>query len=155
MDSQNDSPLLRVDHDIPAGLEGLDAVHEMIDDYWRAVESAGCCHADGTWRALFTSAIAEIAGNVVRHAYPDPGKDETFRITLQCFPDRMEAILLDRGLPFDFETPARGPDMRDTLDDFGLDHGWGLPIVTAATDSLDYERLPDGSNRWQLGKRLP
>lgn len=155
MDSKDDGPLVRVDRDVPAALDGLATVHQLMADYWRTVDSKGCCCADGMWRALFDSAIAEIAGNIVRHAYPEPVPGDTFHISLQCFPDRMEAVLLDHGLPFDFEPPSRTPDMRDALDDLDLDHGWGLPIVYAATDALDYERLPDGQNRWHLGKRLP
>lgn len=154
MDSPNESPLVRIDRDIVAAMRGMDAVHETIDSYWHSVDAADCCPMDGTWRALFNSAVAEIAGNIVRHAYEEPARDETFRMTLLCFPDRVEAILIDNGETFDFQPPSRSADMRDALDNFDLDHGWGLPIVLAATDSLRYEQLPNGSNRWILDKRL-
>lgn len=155
MGLQGKAPLVRVDREVCAGVAGLERVHELMAEYWRAVDTAGCCGADATWRALFDSAVAEIAGNIVRHAYPDPTDDDRFQVTLQCFDDRMEAILVDRGVPYDLSPPTRSADMRDVLDDFELDHGWGLPIAYAATDSLEYERLPDGSNRWRLDKRFP
>lgn len=155
MGSQDERPLVRIERDVAAGLDGLATVHEVMSDYWDGVEAAGCGGFDRTWRALFDSAVAEIAGNVVRHAYPAPAPGDTFRMCLQCFPDRMEAILLDHGEPFHLLPPSRTADMRDALDDLDLDHGWGLPIVYAATDTVEYERLPDGANRWRLGKRFP
>lgn len=154
MDSSNESPLVRVDRDIVAGMQGMDAVHESLDSYWNSVDAAGCCPAGGAWRALFNSAVAEIAGNIVRHAYPSGSDGETFGMTLLCYADRAEAILTHHGVTFDFTPPTRAADMRDALDNLDLDHGWGLPIVLAATDSLRYEQLPNGSNRWTLDKRL-
>lgn len=155
MGSQGKEPLVRVHCESCTGIAGLERVHELMADYWRAVDTAGCGAADAGWRALFDSAVAEIAGNIVRHAYPEPADDDRFQVTLQCFCDRMEAILMDQGVPYNLEPPSRSADMRDALDDFDLDHGWGLPIAYAATDSLEYERLPDGSNRWRLDKRFP
>lgn len=155
MASQADDPLVRIEREGHAGLDGLECVHEAMAEYWRSVDAARCCGADAASRTLFDSAIAEIAGNIVRYAYPEPTGDEWFRIILLCFPDRIEAILLDQGVPYDLEPPARSADMRDALDDLDLDHGWGLPIAYAATDSLEYDRLPGGYNRWRLDKRLP
>lgn len=154
MDSQVESVLHSVDRDVIANLDGLESVHETIAEFWNAVNERECCQSDGTWQALFNSAIAEIAGNIVRHAYLDPESGEMFRITLQCFSNRVEAILLDHGAPFDFTMASRSPDMRDALENLDLDNGWGLPISYAAVDSLNYERLPDGHNRWHLTKRL-
>ncbi len=154
MGLQAEHPLVLIERDVSASLDGLATVHDALDDYWRAIKGAGGPPIDGMRQVLFASAVAEIAGNVVRHAYPDAVANATFRISLQYFPDRLEAILLDRGLPFDFTPPTRTADMRGALDDLDLDHGWGLPIVQAATDELDYERVPDGSNRWRLAKRL-
>lgn len=154
MDSSNEAPLVRMTRDIPAAMEGLDDVHDIIAEYWNAVDARECCSLDTMNRMLFDSAVAEIAGNIVRHAYPEQADGETFSLTLQCFLDRVEAILIDHGVSFDFAPPSRLPDMRDALDNLDLDHGWGLPIVYAATDSLQYERLADGSNRWQMDKRV-
>ncbi len=155
MDSESEAPLVRVDREIVAGMQGMNAVHETIDAYWVSVDAADCCPMDGTWRALFNSAVAEIAGNIVRHAYPQADDNDTFHMSLLCFPDRVEAVLIDDGEGFDFDpTGGRSADMRDALDNLDLDHGWGLPIVLTATDSLRYEQLPNGSNRWILDKRI-
>jgi anti-sigma regulatory factor (Ser/Thr protein kinase) len=32
--------------------------------------------------------------------------------------------------------------------------GYGLALARAAVDQLDYERTPDGINRWRLVKRF-
>jgi serine/threonine-protein kinase RsbW len=146
---------VRVERDVAVEPDGLSILHEVMEAYWDAAEESGCPHVNGRWRALFDSAVAEIAANIVRHAYSESRGEEMFRITLQCFGDRMEAVLLDQGLPFDLALSARPPDMRGAVDDLELEHGWGLPIAQAASDSLHYERLASGYNRWRLDKRLP
>lgn len=153
MDLPTEAPLVHIERDVLAQFDGLDTVHDVIAEYWSTVNSLGCCCVDATWRALFNSAVAEVAGNIVRHAYPHSASDETFNLTLQCFADRVEAIMIDHGESFEFTPPSRLPDMRASLDTVELDSGWGLPISIAATDALNYEQLPDGFNRWYIAKR--
>ncbi len=156
MATQSDEhPVIQVDGEASASLDGMDDVHELLNQYWNSAAEAHLGPPDGAWRALFDSAVAEIAGNIVRHAYPPPLVATTFQISLRYFNDRVEAIMLDRGIPYSPVPLIVPPDMRLALDDPELDHGWGLMIAHAVADSLDYERLGDGHNRWHIEKRLP
>lgn len=156
MDTQNNEhPMIQVDGEAAATLDGMDDVHELLDRYWNKAADAHLGPPDSAWRGLFDSAVAEIAGNIVRHAFPPPLIATTFQISLRYFADRVEAIMLDRGIPYSPVPVLDLPDMRLALDDPELDHGWGLMIAHAVADNLDYERLGDGYNRWHIEKRLP
>jgi anti-sigma regulatory factor (Ser/Thr protein kinase) len=151
----NEVPLAEVTGEAPVALEGLDTLHALLEAFWTTVNSVMPDRADARWRALFDSAVGEIAGNIVRHAYPEVQPAERFRISFACFPDRMRATMLDRGTPYVL-IPATGiPDMREALLNADLDHGWGLPIAHAASDDLEYTRQANGDNRWVITKRLP
>lgn len=155
MATMNDAPLAEVSGEAPVALDGMDTVHALLHEFWTAVESVMPGRVDARWRALFDSAVGEIAGNIVRHAYQGVEPTERFRIAFACYPDRMEATMLDRGTPYVL-IPATGiPDMREALLNADLDHGWGLPIAHAASDDLDYTRQPNGDNCWVITKRLP
>lgn len=150
-----DKPLAQVEGDADVSLEGLDAVHVLLSEYWAVAEAALQRAVDGMWRALFDSAVAEIAGNIVRHTHPVNPDSATFHISIVCYPDRMEATMLDHGAPYVL-TPMTGtPDMREALDNVELDHGWGLRITQAASDGLEYTRPHDGQNQWLITKQLP
>lgn len=151
----DENPEIQVDGEATASLDGMDDVHELLNRYWNTAAEASLGPPDTAWRALFDSAVAEIAGNIVRHAYPPPLVATTFQISLRYFTDRVEAILLDRGIPYVLVPALDLPDMRKALDDPELDHGWGLMIAQAVADNLDYERLVDGHNRWSIEKRFP
>lgn len=159
MDTGTEVPRIEWGRTIEASFAGLDAVHALLDEYWSLVEDDPIPVPDTTWRSLFDSAVAEIAGNIVRHSYVPPCdfSAPSFHLSLRCFSDRMEALLLDAGIPYVLTLqPSRtSPDMRDALDNIDLEHGWGLPIAHAATDGLDYQRMSDGHNRWQICKRFP
>lgn len=149
-----DEALVRTDADIEVTLAGMDAVHTLLDHFWREIARSNVTPPGDIAETLFASAVAEIAGNIVRHAYPTPA-DATFHVTLACFADRLQAVMIDWGGPYEYAPSSRVPDMRTALDDPELDHGWGLPIAHAASDNLRYERLPDGTNRWCVEKRFP
>ena len=155
MAMRSDEPIAHVEGDADVSLEGLDSVHTLLSQYWTVVEEALPCPVDATWRALFDTAVCEIAGNIVRHAYSDNPGSATFHVSFDCYPDGMEATMRDRGSPYVLMPAIGRPDMRDALDNIELDHGWGLPIAHAASDGLEYERLPDGHNQWVISKRLP
>ena len=107
---------------------------------------------DATWRAEFATSLAEVAANIVRHAYPPGTAADLVQIRLRLYPNRAEATLTDAGIPY--EPPSRPPASadRDLLD--LAEGGWGLAIARAAVDDLRYRRLPGGKNRWQIVKRM-
>jgi anti-sigma regulatory factor (Ser/Thr protein kinase) len=153
MATRDDPPaLLCVEDDIDASLEGMSDVHELLARFWQMVMHSSVSQPDATWRALFDSAAAEIAGNVVRHAFPPETAATRFHMSLCCFEDHIVATTTDHGIPCALPQAIRAPDMVLALEDVLLDHGWGLPIAQAATDALDYQRLPEGLNRWRIDK---
>lgn len=110
---------------------------------------------DAAWRGAFATAVAEVAANIVRHAFPAGRPDPRFRLRLGRVDDSLEAVFLDRGIPFGGSLPATLPVL--SLDDLETlpEGGMGLALAEAAVDLLRYERSDDGENRWTLRKRLP
>ncbi len=155
MDTTASAPLVRVDGEAEASVDGMDAVHGLLARYWVAAQEALPSPPDGPWKALFDLAVVEIAANIVRHAYPAWETRATFRLSLRCFPDHMEALLIDRGVPYVPPHVVARPDMSEAVDVPDLDHGWGLPIIHAAVDRIEYEHSPEGENRWRIDKRMP
>jgi hypothetical protein len=151
MDMAAEQPIVQIDGEAEASIDGMDTVHALLEEYWRAADAALPSPPDPTWKVLFDSAVAEIAGNIVRHAHPP----RTFRISLRGFADRVEAVMLDQGIPYQMVPAVGSADMRGSLDDPALDGGWGLIIARAVTDDIEYQRLDSGYNRWQIQKRLP
>jgi serine/threonine-protein kinase RsbW len=149
-----DAPLVATESEVEASMDGLDDVHRILGDFWGQLEAGregnGPAVPDETWRVLFESAVAEVAGNIIRHARP-PSK---FYLALRRFPDRVEAVLLDQGIPYQLVPVRPTVDMRAAMTEPDMDHGWGLAIAHAVTDGIVYSRLASGHNRWVIEKRL-
>jgi anti-sigma regulatory factor (Ser/Thr protein kinase) len=147
-------PLLASEHvTITATADRLGAMHEALDRFWRQLDDATQTAPDDMWRLQFLTAIMEIAGNIVRHAYPDGTDPGPLEMTLTALPNRVEAELRDRGVPYE-ETPRGEPapnaDLLD-LEDLA-ESGRGLMIARAWLDRLEHTHTPD-SNCWLLVKR--
>ena len=50
----------------------LDALHAALERFWSAAEQVGSAPPGREWRLRFETGLAEVLGNVVRHAYPAP-----------------------------------------------------------------------------------
>ena len=138
---------------VTATADGLDAIHAALDRFWEALARAGGQQPDEMWRVQLVTAVAEIAGNIVRHAYPAGTEPGPLKMTLTAYADRIEAELRDQGVPFE-ETPGdeTSPDA-----DFGDLHdlaesGRGLMIAHAWLDRLEHSHTAT-DNRWLLVKR--
>jgi anti-sigma regulatory factor (Ser/Thr protein kinase) len=130
----------------------LGEIHAALARFWPSAAAEGAEPA-AEWRAAFETAVMEVAGNVLRHAYPPGHKPGNVKLQLRLYDDRVEALLTDRGIPFE-EPPALAADLAD-LDVLDLpEGGYGLSIARAALDRLEYSRLARGANRWRLVKRL-
>lgn len=113
----------------------LDRILDLVGEMFAAGE------VDDEARMQFEVAVAEIAANIIEHA--GGGGPVTLSLTLQLFPDRLEACLTDDG------NPAR-VDLRSVeMPDVFAERGRGLAIALAALDELEYRR-GDGSNEWRL-----
>jgi serine/threonine-protein kinase RsbW len=94
----------------------------------------------------------EIAVNVVRYAYPPGHKPGNIKLRLRLYDDRVEALLTDRGVPFEEPADPTSPAEIDLLDP--AEGGYGLSVARTAVDCLEYSRSARGANRWRLVKRL-
>ncbi|MDW8215284.1 MAG: ATP-binding protein [Roseiflexaceae bacterium] len=132
--------------------EGLDAIHDMIERFWSNAASMYQLPSE-TWRHLFTTALAEVAANGLRHAYPPDAIERPLWVRLRLFPDRVEALLIDWGAPY--ESSSSVPDApEDDVDIATLpESGYGLFIARSALDSLRYRRTRSGYNCWKLVKK--
>lgn len=133
---------------------GLDAIHAAMDRFWLEVASAAVSLPDQMWRYEFLTAVAEIAGNIVRHAYPDGTGPGPLEMTLTAYSHRVEAELRDRGVPFEEIPGADAASEADLLDlDDLAESGRGLMIARAWLDRLEHTHTPD-CNCWRLVKRF-
>lgn len=136
----------------------MDTVHAALDRLWAAMDDVLATPPGELWRLHVTTAVAEVAGNVISYAL-DPGLTATMVIRL--LPDRLEIGFRDRG------ASCRGPALRppagaDPIGDVNdldalealSESGRGIAIARVALDDLAYCRTPDGENLWVLMKRL-
>lgn len=114
-----------------------------------AVDTLAPATPTSRWRDLFRTAVAEIAANIVRHAYPPSGLARPFELQVLVYPDRLVALFADSGVAWD---PADEPAAPDPLD--LPEGGLGLAVARGALDELTYRREADGRNVWRLVKHF-
>jgi serine/threonine-protein kinase RsbW len=137
---------------VPATAQQLDAVHAELDRFWAKVDTTVPRPSDREWRARFTTAIAEIAANIIRHAYPGASEPGPMRLHLYAYPDRVEAVFTDQGVAFIPTPPAEHGPESDPLE--LPESGRGLAVAQACLDELAYRRTGEETNEWRLVKRL-
>lgn len=94
-------------------------------------------------------ALDELVTNIIHYAYPD-GQTHSFSLELRRMGDRIEAELIDDGVPFNpLETPE--PDLDADLDSRRMG-GLGIHFVRQTMDEVSY-RFEQGQNRLRLVKR--
>jgi anti-sigma regulatory factor (Ser/Thr protein kinase) len=127
----------------------LDEVHAALDRCWQALDALPRPPATA-WRDLFRTAVAEIATNIVRHAYPPDSPRGGFRLRLRIEPEGLVASFTDEGIEWD------QAHVKAEVDPFSLpEGGLGLIVARAALDNLEYQRdAHAGENAWRLMKRF-
>lgn len=130
----------RLELSAPATPEMLDLVHSVLEQLWAAHEDVTA--AD---RARFETAVIEILGNIVEHAYElDEGSaSRRFEVTLAATHTELVAAFGDDGVPMAIDLSTVG--MPDDL----AESGRGLALALAAVDDLSYTR-EGGRNLWRL-----
>ncbi|MCG5511451.1 ATP-binding protein [Ectothiorhodospira lacustris] len=94
-------------------------------------------------------ALDELVTNIIHYAYPD-GQTHSFSLELRRVDDRVEAELIDDGIPFNpLEAPE--PDLDADLDSRRIG-GLGIHFVRQTMDEVSY-RFERGQNRLRLVKR--
>ena len=119
--------------------DDVDTVHDLLETVWTDDPNIGMED-----RLSFETALIELASNVMRHA--DPGSGVLCTLTIETFPDRIEATLSDTGEPGDVQLADRS--MPDAL----AESGRGIPLIQALVDELRYDRT-DGLNRWYITRQ--
>ncbi|EIC22682.1 ATP-binding protein [Thiorhodovibrio frisius] len=95
-------------------------------------------------------ALDELVTNIVNYSYPD-GQAHSFKLTIQRLDDRIEAELIDDGIPFNpLKMPE--PDTESELDARQIG-GLGIYFVRQTMDEVEY-RFEQGHNHLRLVKRL-
>lgn len=127
-------------------LDGI-AVPDELDRLVGLLESVGRDHPDVAAQdlMLFSTAVLEIAGNVVEHGRPEGEVRWIFGLTVGDH--ELVGELSDSG-----EAYAGMPaDCRD-MPDVWAESGRGLALASAALDALEFERR-DGRNAWRMIRR--
>jgi serine/threonine-protein kinase RsbW len=136
----------RLELSAPADPAILDLVHAMLEHLWQA-------HTDvaDRDRFRFETAVIEILGNIVEHAYeldhtappPPPEESRRFDICLSADDGELVASFGDNGLPvhLDLGHVAMPDEMAES--------GRGLALAAAAVDEVEYDRV-EGRNHWRL-----
>lgn len=131
----------RLELSAPATPEMLDLVHAVLEQLWAAHDDVGT--AD---RVRFETAVIEILGNIVEHAYQldaAAAGSRRFDVVLAATETELVASFGDDGVPMSIDLSAVA--MPDDL----AESGRGLALAMAAVDDLTYERV-GGRNLWRL-----
>jgi serine/threonine-protein kinase RsbW len=120
--------------------DNVDTVHELLETVWENVPEI-----DMVDRFSFETALIELASNVMRHA--DPGSGVMCTLTVETFPDRIQATRSDSGMPGDIQLTER------SMPDEFAESGRGIPLIIALVDELRYDR-EDGYNHWFISRHL-
>jgi serine/threonine-protein kinase RsbW len=124
-------------------------VHAALDRSWERVDVLTANPPVDRWRDLFRTAVAEIAANLIRHAYRPAEAARPFELQVLVYCDRVVAQFSDWGVAWE---PADEPAVPDPFD--LPEGGLGLAVARGAVDELGYRREPHGKNVWQLVKRF-
>jgi serine/threonine-protein kinase RsbW len=131
----------RLELSAPATPEMLDLVHALLEQLWAAHDDVST--AD---RVRFETAVVEILGNIVEHAYEldaAAAGSRRFDVVLAATETEIVASFGDDGIPMSIDLSS--VVMPDEL----AESGRGLALAMAALDDLSYVR-EGGRNLWRL-----
>lgn len=123
----------------PAQPACLDHVHDLLARLWD--EQPAVASED---RVLFTTAVVEVANNIVEHGRRADPVELSLRLQLDA--ERIEAHFRDDGEAVDLDIG------RARLPEDLAESGRGLSLVRAAVHEFGYQRTA-GVNRWDLVRR--
>ncbi len=137
---------------VPAAVEELPAVYAAVERFWGALDATLATPPSGSWRNCFTTAVVELATNIIRYAYPADRERGAMQLRLRAHADRVVGRLADRGVPF---TGSLAGAAMPPVDPLALpEGGFGFALIRACVDHVAYRRTPRGTNCWRLVKRL-
>ena len=137
----------RLELSAPADPETMDLVHAVLEQLWAVHDDVS-----DRDRGRFETAVMEILGNIIEHAYQlDDGAQATtpadgprrFDIVLAATDDELVATFGDNGMPVALDLS------NIVMPDADAESGRGLALAAAAVDDMSYERV-QGRNHWRL-----
>jgi serine/threonine-protein kinase RsbW len=132
-------PVARLE--LPADPEALDTAHDALDAAWSEHPEVGAGE-----QLRFVTALMEILGNVVEHAYAADAHADERRLLVEIDGDGdggLHGRIEDNGQP-------AALDLSDVvMPDADAETGRGLALAIAALDDLAYERV-GSRNVWTL-----
>ena len=135
----------RVEVSAPATPEMMNLAHDAIERLWSAHEGVGAVE-----RIRFETAVVEILGNIIEHAYEldtsDNPQTRRFDLALTVTDREVVAEFGDDGRPVALDLSAV------SMPDDEAESGRGLAMAKAAVDDLSYDRV-EGRNHWRLSVR--
>lgn len=134
-----------VELELPAEPESMDTVHDALDELWARHEDV-----DAALRFQFTTALMEILGNVVEHAYRPEVRaaERRLEVSVAVHPDRVQALVGDNGRPVELDLSTV------VMPDEDAESGRGIALAREVLDELAYER-DGGRNTWRLVSQRP
>ncbi len=135
--------------------EQLVVLHEWLERVCAVTGRVVSHPPDQEWYFQFITAVMEIANNIARYAYPDRSDPNSVELRVRAYHDRIEAQFSDHGITYTAPPPAPQVLEDDDWDIFAIpEGGYGLALVRAAVDHLEYHRTPGGVNHWRLVKQF-
>lgn len=130
----------RVELSAPATPEMMHMVHAVLEQLWSQHDDVSMVD-----RIRFETAVIEILGNIVEHAYEMEAGDteRRFDVRLTATETALIASFGDDGMPNTI-------DLSDVvMPDEEAESGRGLALAMAAVDEISYDRSA-GRNHWRL-----
>jgi anti-sigma regulatory factor (Ser/Thr protein kinase) len=137
---------------VPATSEGMDQIHAALEFCRRRLRETRTLEQE--WCDAFVLAVAEVAANIIQHAYPPGATDPRFSLSVTQTGDHLTARLVDWGVATTSpEVAAETSPVPLSVDQL-RDRGRGLAIIRMTTDYFAYDRTPHGENVWVIEKRF-
>lgn len=125
--------------ELPVELESVDRVQDALAELWEQDPTVAVVD-----RLRLETAVVEVVGNVVEHAYAAGSHDgRVLEVHLQLSTEVVGAVISDNGMPVELDLGSV------TMPDEDAESGRGLALTLAAVDDLRYVRL-GGRNRWTM-----
>lgn len=100
------------------------------------------------WLMQVHLAVHELITNIILHAYS--GRAGKIDLTLALYPDHVHVDIYDSGSAFTrLDIPVEPLNVEEPPES-----GYGLQILEAVMDTVEYTRLEEGRNHWRLTRRL-
>jgi hypothetical protein len=137
----------------PATPEVLTHLHAYLQEFWEILPREHASALDERFKMLFVTGVAEIASNIVKHAYQGATSPGLLEFHLCLYVDRVEGKFTDRGITWNGQLGRVLPC--DVNVSQLPEEGRGLHIAQAVLDELRYWRSYNGVNHWLAMKRFP